>query len=260
MMEPRASKFNHHRRITDDSTPDHITDPQPSIGSIPLCDLVPYKASRDGSWYIRRPPDPNVLPPVQFPHIPILEHVNYYLVRDMVQGGGRFLGSSSTRFAFQTAGDLYLQHYWQPVPPGARKYRILHTCIYWGMAVDVVERKDQNADPWDFVFADEDRIEVTRFGQVSGPEELEDLVPMPFADQEYFTGQGIRSGHAIPWNHHCVVKKPYGDHRLHYHRHKRRTNHGPIPPDIIHPPRGSHRSFKKLTYSSQVQNFRRYQN
>ncbi|KAI0644641.1 hypothetical protein C8Q79DRAFT_972931 [Trametes meyenii] len=203
--------------------------------------------------------------------------------RHRIQGGvmanlnpaghrGTLLGASSMVFSDQKAVDIYFQDYWQTV--GTLR-RVAVVCVAWGLSIAFVERavvlEAGNPGPWGVAAGALHRITVhdqglhpsvqQQGGPLVPPGHLPNIPPgQPLQPTGLYMVNGIAvQGHHIPWHHRVVLHRtaaqPQNNRPLHYHQHRRRVNHGPTPPRIKQ--NGSHRIFTTITYSTQVQNYRR---
>ncbi|KAH9924053.1 uncharacterized protein B0H18DRAFT_878264 [Fomitopsis serialis] len=175
-----------------------------------------------------------------------------------------FLGSTGNLFPQQVAADIYLQSAFAQAVP---MWRVATVCLSWGMSVVTTQRSLDQGNTWGFIFVPwRPRIHVHDQGirpvqvfiphPIAGALAHQGLPPMGLYN---INGQLIIGWHS-PWHHQVEVTSllPLPPHELHYHTHERRRGHEHlVAPAIMNGPGAKHHIFRRLHYSSQVQNFRR---
>lgn len=178
----------------------------------------------------------------------------------LVPARGYLIGSSSTRFVHQTACDIHLEDYYAPWVQGQPKRRVCHTCTAWGTGLLFVERKGAVNDPWATMQFGHQSLMVQDFGEAPQGPGLGGLPNLPAAGLGLYFPIGLAAGailgHTVLWNHQTNVRQTQVGQTLHYHKYRRRIDHGWRRP-TIYPPGSKHYEFVTLSFGSQVQNYRR---
>ena len=171
---------------------------------------------------------------------------------------GMFLGSQSALFPNQTQADIYLSNAWQTA--GVLK-RVAISTVHWGLSVVHVQSSwCQQAGlhgQFNTNAAYLDDIQVEDMGEAP----LADyFLPHLNADKDGpFIVNGVAiEAHCVLWHCRSVLTSLLGNRVLHFHKHERRKDHGPIIPKILPEGPKRHITAHKLSMGTQVQNFRRF--
>ncbi|OSD06835.1 hypothetical protein PYCCODRAFT_1474252 [Trametes coccinea BRFM310] len=170
---------------------------------------------------------------------------------------GQFLGSTGIAFANQTASDIFFDEYWTTEGHIARMAVI---CTSWGISMLYFMTGYRNGlwIPANELLA---TVDVEDHG-VLPPEGDELVAPDVLAVQagaqaiHWINGEAV-SGLQLPWHRQISVTRA-GQADMHYHKPKKRTGHvAYVAPEPK--PGGKHIIFNKLTFGTQVSNYRRVQ-
>ncbi|KAI9062944.1 hypothetical protein FKP32DRAFT_1592913 [Trametes sanguinea] len=169
---------------------------------------------------------------------------------------GQFLGTTGIAFVDQTAADIFLSEYWHNDP----NIRIAVICTSWGMSMLYFLRGPRNG-PWE-PFNQAVAAVVVQDDGVYPPEGQQMVPPVVLGVQAgaqgvHWINGTVVTGHRLPWHRRMTVTR-VGQQDMHYHKPKKRVGHvAYVPPDPK--PGGKHIIFNKLTFGTQVSNYRRVQ-
>ena len=195
--------------------------------------------------------------------------------------GGMFIGASGHLFDEQIGADIYLQDIWQARTNGQMVRRVAVFCAGWGInlaaiqTADVIPGPNQVATttPWRWETANHVRnfIALADMGQQFTAAGGGALAPSPLPHENVQPAITIMmNGLPVPslrmnWHHKSIINNlnivQDADEDLHYHKHHRRRAKQLSPPSIILPgtydPPPVHVAFRRLVYTTQLQNCRR---
>ncbi|OJT13243.1 hypothetical protein TRAPUB_10211 [Trametes pubescens] len=173
------------------------------------------------------------------------------------RGRNVLIGASAMMFTDQMAVDIYFDDFWDGEGP---LMWVAVVCVGWGMLIALVQHVAQRAGPWEFDDMLLHQIAVQDIGihPFNPPGPLPNVPvgqPLPAVGGYIVNGHAVQGLH-IPWHHRVELRRSApGNPPLHYNQHLPRKGRRAEPPAIK--PGGSHRVFSTITYSTQVQNFRR---
>ncbi|KAI0701424.1 hypothetical protein C8T65DRAFT_579631, partial [Cerioporus squamosus] len=178
-----------------------------------------------------------------------------------------FVGAVSCLHRDQMSADIYVTYVWTTV---GQLIRISHVCVTYGLAIVVVQRgvcPQPGVIPNQFFVHGPSLVlirvndEGPQHMNVHGaPAQLPNAHLIQNGHQVFHIINGFPvAGKAVPWHHRVTMEHATPGTPLHYHKHARRQGHTSNPPPILPQHRGTHKQFRRLVFSTQVQNCRRIQ-
>ncbi len=176
-----------------------------------------------------------------------------------------FVGAVSSLRRDQKSADIYVTFVWTTV---GQLLRITHVCVTHGLAIVVVELGICPAPsvlPNQFFVHGPGLLKIRvndegpQYMNVHGaPAQLPNAHLIQHGPQIFHVVGGFYvAGLAIPWHHRVTMEHATPGTPLHYHKHARRQGPTSNPPPILPREKGTHRAFRRMIFSTQVQNCRR---